>query len=98
MRHLKRFNEVAGNYRGIKLPFIGYTPNLEDIKDILKGLKINGVLVTPKAILKWAPPDRVALSATENDLSTKKQELLAYYGCPKDWYKKSLSMNDIQEC
>lgn len=85
MRHIKSFNEIVGGYRGDYFSL----PNIEDLKDIYKGLSIS-------RILQWTPPEkRIALSRTEIDLRDKKREILNKYGCPSDWIKRKLTKEDV---
>ena len=92
MKHLHGFDqdflpkfEKIGGMRG----FAGL-PNMEDIKDIVKGF-------SKKQILKWTPPRRAALSDTEMMLLNKKLKLLRLYGCPHDWTERSLTVEDLEE-
>lgn len=95
MKHIKKFNEGWGAYRGPKLPgaetLLGDQryPNWDDIKDILKGLSITQVL-------KWTPPSkRISLSRTEESLRDKKIKILKKYNCPDDWVNKPLTKDEL---
>lgn len=92
MKYLKKFNEIAGGYRGLNIGrFWGSDtrlPSTKDIKDILKGLSL-------KKVLKWTPPKRKAFSSTEIDLRDKKREILKIGNCPENWMDIPVTWEDV---
>ena len=85
MKYLKTFEETS--YRGPKIPFTSKRlPNLTDIKQILMGF-------SGKQILNFIPTGTD--SKTEENLISKKREILDKLELPENWLNKQVTKRDI---